>query len=100
MGAVNAWNQVFLRGFAGVALLLFIGMVVFWIVLALTPGMGAVAWVFPIGLVLFATALVATTAALVRWFGGSWNETLFAGAIMLVVVDAISVLVWTGLALG
>jgi hypothetical protein len=63
MGAVKAWNQVFLRGFAGVALLLFIGMFVFWIVFALTPGMGAVAWVFASGLVLFATALVASTAS-------------------------------------
>jgi hypothetical protein len=88
MSIVRAWKYVLLGAFAVVALLPFIGMVAYGLVTALSPAGGDAAWRLLGGFLLITAVLVGGTTAVVRWFGGSPNETLFGGLLMLVIVCA------------
>jgi hypothetical protein len=88
MSIVRAWKHVLLGAFAVAALLPFGGIVAYGVVTALSPHGGDADWRLLGGFLLITAVLVGGTAAVVRWFGGSPNETLFGGLLMLVIVCA------------
>ena len=88
MSIVRAWKYVLLGAFAAAALLPFICMVAYGVFTALSPAGGDTYWRLLGGFLLITAVLVGGTAGVVRWFGGSPNETLFGGLLMLLIVCA------------
>jgi hypothetical protein len=96
MRIVRAWRRVLLGAFLAAAMCAFLALEAEWVQVSTFGGAQGAVYVV-LGIVLAAGLMVGGTAALVRWMGASRAETVFAGTLMLVIVDAAGVFFTVGM---